>query len=249
MTPDDTDRYDLGVQSFTYREFDVESMCRSLSETGVSAVELCHEHVLPGDDAGTIDEVREQLERAGLSVCGYGVVDFSEDDPDSIRETMALVDRLGGDYCSLEFPPDDDAIRGTLLSAAAEHDLTLAIHNHGPDATYATVEDVAAVLDETDDTRLGACVDTGHYFRAGQAPSEVLTRLGDRVQALHLKDFVDETTEAVPGDGQLDIGELLALLDSETSLSQPLVIEYEADPEDPTPAVVAAVEAVNQAMR
>ncbi|PSP51148.1 hypothetical protein BRC74_07395 [Halobacteriales archaeon QH_7_68_42] len=76
----------------------------------------------------------------------------------------------------------------------------------------------------------------------------MITRLGDRVLALHLKDFVDEETEAVPGNGQLDIAELLALLDGETSLSQPLVVEYEADPENPTPAVVEAVKAVERAM-
>lgn len=251
MTPDSSDRsdrYDLGVQSFTYREFDVAGMCQSLSGTGVSAVELCHEHVTPGVDPEVIDGVREQLASAGLDVCGYGVVAFNEDDEKHVRETLALVDRLGGDYCSLEFPPDDRAIRETLLSSAAEFDLNLAIHNHGPDATYATIEDVMSVLDATPDTRLGACVDTGHYFRSGQTPGDAITRLGDRVHALHLKDFLDETTETVAGNGQLDVGELLSLLDEETSLSQPLVIEYEADPDDPTPAVVEAVEAVERAM-
>jgi len=243
-----SDRYAVGVQSFTYREFDVQEMCRSLSTTGVSAVELCHEHVTPGADTADIEQVREQLASAGLDICGYGVVDFVEDDEDHIRETLSLVDRLGGDYCSLEFPPEDEAIRTTLLSSAAEFDLDLAIHNHGPDATYATVEDVTSVLDVTPDTRLGACVDTGHYFRAGQNPQEVIPRLRDRVLALHLKDFLDETTETVPGSGQLNIRELVSLLEDETTLSQPLVIEYEADPADPTPAVIEAVEAVERAM-
>jgi sugar phosphate isomerase/epimerase len=248
-SPDTANQYDVGVQSFTYREFDVQEMCRSLSGTGVSAVELCHEHVTPDTDDAVIDQICEQLASAGLDVCGYGVVAFSEDDEDAIRETLSLVDRLGGGYCSLEFSPDDEEIRTTLLSSAADFDLELAIHNHGPDSTHATVEDVASVLDATPDTRLGACVDTGHYFRSGQTPSDVITRLDDRVLALHLKDFIDETTEAVPGNGQLDIEELVSLLDEETSLSQPLIVEYEADPADPTPAVVEAVDAVERAMQ
>jgi len=246
--PDTAGRYELGVQSFTYREFGVEEMCEALSGTAVSAVELCHEHVTPESDDATVDRVRDQHASADLDVCGYGVVEFSGDDEDAVRETMSLVDRLGGDYCSVEFDPDDRAVRETLLSSAAEFGLDLAIHNHGPDATYSTVEDVAAVLDATADTRLGACVDTGHYFRSGQSPAEVVPRLGDRVLALHLKDFADETTETVPGKGQLDVPELLSLLDEETSLSQPLVVEYEADPEDPTPAVVEALKAVEKAM-
>jgi sugar phosphate isomerase/epimerase len=241
-------RYDLGVQSFTYRTFTVGEMCEELADTGVSAVELCHEHVTPGDGPEDIDAVQEQLASAGLEVCGYGVVDVDADDEAFVRETLALVDRLGGSYCSLEFPPAAEGIRSTLLSNAADHDLDLAIHNHGPEATYETVEDVLAVLEGTPDRRLGACVDTGHFFRSGQTPRETITRLGDRVHALHLKDFLDESTETVPGKGQLDMGELVGLLDAETSLSRPLVIEYEADPDDPTPAVVETVEAVSRAM-
>jgi sugar phosphate isomerase/epimerase len=247
-SPATSERYDLGVQSFTYREFGVPELCQSLSETGVSAVELCHEHVTPQTGAADAERVREQLASADLDVCGYGVVDFDEDDDEHVRETLSLVDRLGGDYCSLEFPPDDEEIRSTLLSSADEFGLDLAIHNHGPDATYATVEDVASVLDATSDTRLGDCVDTGHYFRSGQSPADVITRLGDRVLALHLKDFLDETTETVPGNGQLDIAELLSLLDDETELSQRVVVEYGANRDDRTPAVVEAVETVERAV-
>lgn len=241
--------FEIGVQSFTYREFDVPGLCSELEGTGVTAIELCHEHVTPASDEATVDRVSEQLGDAGLDVCGYGVVDFEKSDDDAIRETFALVDRLDGDYCSLEFPPDDEQLRETLLSIAASFDLDLAIHNHGPDATYSTVEDVATVLDATEDRRLGACVDTGHFFRSGQTPAEVIPRLGERVHALHLKDFLDTETEAVPGAGQLDVRELLELLEEHTSLSQPLVVEYEADAADPTPAVVDAVEEVNRSLR
>ncbi|WP_372480924.1 sugar phosphate isomerase/epimerase family protein (plasmid) [Halomicrobium sp. HM KBTZ05] len=241
-------RYEIGVQSFTYREFDVPAIRDELSNTGVSAVELCDVHVRPDADTAAIDRVRDTLADAGLGVCGYGVVSFEDESAAQIRETFELVDRLGGDYCSLEFPPEDAAIRDRLLSVAAEFDLDLAIHNHGPDATYATVDDVASVLDAADDPRLGACVDTGHFFRSGEEPSEVISRLGDRVLALHLKDFVDEETEAVAGTGQLDVAALLDLLDAETAFDRPLVIEYEADGENPTPAVEQTVTTVRDAM-
>jgi sugar phosphate isomerase/epimerase len=241
-------QYEIGVQSFTYREFNVPEICSELSDTGVSAIELCDVHVEP--DAGTdeIESVRDRLADSGLDVCGYGVVDFDDDDEEHIRSAFELVDRLGGDYCSLEFPPDDEGIRDRLLSVAGEFDLDLAIHNHGPDATYSTVEEVASVLDAADDPRLGACVDTGHFFRSGEEPADVIPRLGDRVLALHLKDFVDEENEAIPGTGQLDLSELLNLLETETSFDQPLVIEYEADAENPTPAVEQTVTAVRDAM-
>jgi len=243
-TPGAARQYAVGVQSFTYREFDVEGMCSALESTGVTAVELCHEHVTP--DHGDVEAILSTLADAELAVCGYGVVDFTDADDAEIRETFSLVDRLGGDYCSLEFPPADEDLREKLLSLSAEFDLQLAIHNHGPEATYSSVDDVAAVLDVTADRRLGACVDTGHFLRSGEHPKEVLSRLLDRVIALHLKDFDDENVETVAGEGRLDVPDLLATLDAETALSQPLVVEYEADPEDPTPAVKAAVDAVRQ---
>lgn len=242
-------QYEIGVQSFTYREFEVPEICSALSDTGVSAIELCDVHVKPDANEADVEAVRQQLADAGLDVCGYGVVPFEEDRKESIRETFELVDRLGGDYCSLEFPPDDPGIRERLVSVAGEFDLDLAIHNHGPGATYSTVDEVAGVLEETTDPRLGACVDTGHFLRSGEEPGAVISRLGDRVLALHLKDFVDEETEAIPGTGQLDVSELLDLLDAETSLAQPLVIEYEADAQDPTPAVEQTVAEVRDAMK
>jgi len=242
------EQYEIGVQSFTYREFNVPEICSALAETEVTAIELCDVHVTPRADEETIDGLRKRLDDAGLDICGYGVVPFEGDHEESIRQTFELVDRLGADYCSVEFPPDDQTIRGLLVSQADEYDLDLAIHNHGPGATYSTVEEVANVVEAADDPRLGACVDTGHYFRSGEEPADVIPRLGDSVLALHLKDFVDAEREAVPGTGQLDVPELLSLLDAESSFDQPLVIEYEADAEDPTPAVKQTVAEVRDAM-
>lgn len=241
-------QYEIGVQSFTYREFDVPEICSELSGTGVSAIELCDVHVEPDADTEEVESVRDRLADSGIEVCGYGVVSFEDAEEERIRTTFELVDRLGGDYCSLEFSPADEVLRDRLLSVADEFDLDLAIHNHGPSATYSKVEEVASVLDAVDDPRLGACVDTGHFFRSGEEPAEVISRLGDRVLALHLKDFDDGESEVVAGTGRLDLSELLDLLETETSFDQPLVIEYEADAENPTPAVEQTVTAVRDAM-
>jgi sugar phosphate isomerase/epimerase len=106
------------------------------------------------------------------------------------------------------------------------------------------VADVSQVLEEYPSPRLGACVDTGHYLRSGQAPDEVIPVLGDRVNALHLKDFDNRGVGTVPGDGRVDLGRLLELLEEFTAFDRPFVVEYEADPEDPTPAVLEAAEAL-----
>lgn len=235
--------WSLGVQSFTYREHTVEEFCAELAETPIEAVELCHEHVLPGMNSVAIEERRAAIDAAGLTVCGYGVVDF-DGNPEEAKAAVDLVDVLGGDYLSVAFPPGDREVIDALLEAADDDDLDLAIHNHGPESQYASVEDVLAVLTDVDDPWLGACVDTGHFLRADESPETVIPALGDRVYAVHLKDFLDADTEAIPGEGRLDLAELFALLDEHTTFDRPLVIEYEADPDDPTPAVLQTAENV-----
>ena len=100
----------VGVQSFTYRNHSVRELCAALSDTPVTAVELCHEHVLPDMAVDTVEDRLGQIEAAGLSVCGYGVVDF-DGNPEDVEGTLDLVDRLDGNYLSLTVPPGDRTTR------------------------------------------------------------------------------------------------------------------------------------------
>lgn len=224
----------IGVQSWVYREFAAEEIVAELADLPVEAVEPCRRHIAPDADEGEIAAFRETFESAGIDVCGWGVYTYEE--VADVGPALDLADALGADYVSVDFDPENEAVIEALVEGAARRDLLVAIHNHGPGATYSEVEEVLAVLEGRDE-RLGACVDTGHYFRSGQAPSHVVPALEDRVHAVHFKDFADAETEVIPGDGQLDIDEFLRLLEVHTEFAQPLVIEYEEDPEDPTPAV------------
>jgi len=226
--------FSVGVQSWVYREFAAEEMAAELADLPVEAVEPCGRHVPADADPGAVTAFRETVESAGLTVCGAGVYDV-ETVADATA-TLEVADGLGADYVSVEFSPGDTAVIEALLEGATERDLLLAVHNHGPGTTDPTVEDVMAVL-EGRDQRLGACVDSGHYLRSGQPPEEVLSSLGERVHAVHFKDFADPETEVIPGDGQIGVDWFLSLLAEQTALAAPLVIEYEVAPADPTPAV------------
>jgi len=130
-----------------------------------------------------------------------------------------------------DFPP---ALVEEVADLAAEHDLLVGVHNHGPDARYETVADVKRAVEGAPE-RVGACLDTGHFLRVDQPPTEVVPALGERIHAVHVSDYVDPEEEVPPGDGDVDFAELVELLDANASLSTPLTIEYEAEPEDPTP--------------
>lgn len=236
--------YRVGVQSYTYRNFDYEEIAEILSDTNIEAIEPCGVHIEPTESETAIDEFHETFETAGIDICGYGVtgIDRSTD----VETLIDFATQLGVEYLSVDFDPEEVSPVMDLLEALDEMALTLAIHNHGPGHRYDSVRDVTAVLERIQNHRLGACVDTGHFLRSGEQPEDVIPVLGDRIHALHLKDFLDESTEVIPGDGQLDIGKLLELLDA-ASFDQPLVIEYEEDPEAPTPAVLETVDRVHRA--
>lgn len=235
--------YAPGVQSFTYRAFSLTEMCSALEDTEVEAVELCHEHVTPADDSDAIADARETLTDAGLDVCGYGVAEFAGD-PGEVEATLEMVADLGGEYLSCTFPPDDEGVAEALVDGASAFDLDVAVHNHGPESTYVTLAEVTHVLDRYPDDRLGACVDTGHFLRVGETPGEVVPAVGRHLHALHLTDYADGEREVVPGEGAVDVGELVGLLADHTEFDRPIVIEYEADAEEPTPAVRQTARAI-----
>jgi sugar phosphate isomerase/epimerase len=223
----------IGVQSFCYHQCSLDELCDDLADTAVSAIELCEVHLEPSADETTIQSTLDELDRAGLSVTGFGVNPF--EDADEVPAVLDFVDRLGASYVSVDFDPDDDELRQRLAAEAAERNLDVAIHNHGPEATYATVDDVRSVF-EGQPENLGACVDTGHFARAGETPAEVLPKLTGRVHALHLTDIDGDGEEVLPGDGMLDFDELENLL-ADAGFDRPVVIEYEADPSNPGPAI------------
>lgn len=227
--------YDIGVQVYTYRDFSIEAVPAELADTDVTAIELMDTHLAPDADEPTVERTLERLADAGLEVRGYYGGSFDREGLDAARDRFAFASDLGADYVSCDFPPDADLV-AEVADLAADHDLLVGVHNHGPGARYRTVEDVLAVVEDAPD-RIGACVDTGHFLRMDEPPADVLPALGEHVHAVHVKDFVDADTEVVPEEGRLDLAELLDLLDEHAALTTPLTIEYEADFDDPTPAV------------
>jgi len=234
-------RAEIGVQSYTYRQFDVPAMAEELKGTGVRAVELWNGQLGPDATPAAVASARAALADAGLRVCGFGVCSLGSQDPQALERTLQFAAGLGAAYVSLDVPPNDEAGKAMLVEAARKSGLLLAIHNHGPGHHYAAAEQVLESCREHDE-RLGACLDTGHYMRAGQDPVEAIRILGPRVHAVHLKDFTEDGREVVPGTARLDYGALLAALKAHTRFAGPYVIEYEANPDEPTPVVREAVE-------
>ncbi len=237
---------EIGVQSYTYRQFDIKGIAKELAGTGITALELWPRHLSEESPPDEVSKARKMLADGGLRVCGTGVSSFSSERPDEIRPRLAFAAELGADYVSIDLDPHDEKAKELLLQAAAELGILLAIHNHGPGHQYDTPESVLAACEGYDEA-LGACVDTGHFLRAGHSPERAIELLGRRVHAVHLKDFTDADTEVVPGTANLNYSSVLAGLREHTNFHNAYVIEYEADPEDPTPGMRQTVAILKQA--
>ena len=103
---------------------------------------------------------------------------------------------------------------------------------------------------------IGTCLDTGHLIRMAQVgvkldvPQEVRT-MGARNFGMHLKDHDNKRkTDVVYGKdgGVLDVFEVLKAL-REVKFKGTISIEYEANPNDPSPDVKACVEIFKESVK
>jgi len=78
-----------------------------------------------------------------------------------------------------------------------------------------TTDGVADILEAIDHPRLGANVDVGHVWCAGDDPAESIRRLGARVKHLHLEDIKDRVHyHLIPGEGgEIDFHAIRLALD------------------------------------
>jgi sugar phosphate isomerase/epimerase len=205
----------ISVQLYSVRDrlaADRAATLNRLAEIGLTAVEPFN----PTDDpTGT----RNQLDDLGIAVPsahGWGL-----DKPEPER-VMAAAKELGAGKLIVSSIPEDrfadadgvkraaDHLHG-LAERAATFDLPLGYHNHwwefgtvnGGYALDHLAEQVPEVFFE---------IDTYWAAVGGANVVDLLTRLGDRVQALHVKDgpIVKGEPNVVLGTGAMDIPAVLA---------------------------------------
>jgi sugar phosphate isomerase/epimerase len=238
--------YAVGASSIVYADRSLETAAREMAAAGVDAVDLSVPHL---DSSASEDEVEaalELLDRHGLAIRGYGVVDLA--DPDEVEAWVAFAARLGADYVAVNYPPARDDITRALAAAAERHEIDVGIHNystvHHEDLSevFSSAADLRRALSVAESDRVGVCVDTGHFLVLEEAPAAVLEELGDRVVGVHLKDTSAAQAEDAPGRGELDLDGFLALVTEHTDAGV-LIVEFELEA-DRTERLREAVEQV-----
>lgn len=240
----------LGVQSYCFRNFkDNDKVAQMVRQIGVDRVELCEVHVDFHDLKAFKEAVRTYQER-GVAVVSLGVQTFRG--LANERDWFECAREAGAKTISAHFEVDTfpQAIESTQR-LCDEYGVRVAIHNHGG-YQFTGSRDVCRHLIKLGSPQIGLCLDTAWALQIGPwrgSPVEWVKEFAGSLYGLHLKDFVFDRNaqwhDVVVGAGNVDLPLLAEALD-ETGFGGYAVVEYEADPDDPVPALKHCVQAIRK---
>lgn len=254
MAQDQADRFKLGAQSYTFRNFGLERALQQMQKLGLRYAEFYGKHIPPESSDEQLQAILNLCKEYQVTPIGFGVSRFTKD-TDENRKQFEFGKKLGIKYISAD--PTPEAF-DSLDKLVEEYSIAIAIHPHGPVGNnlhhwYSAEIIYDAVKDHH--PLIGACLDTGHLIRSAQEPfgkkldpAQQIRVMGARNFGIHLKDHDNKNKhDVIFGKGSLDVASVLQAL-REVKFEGGLNIEYEAHPDNPMPDMVECVKIVRDAM-
>jgi len=238
LSPVSVGRFELGLASYTFREFDLDSALAMAGRVGLARIALKSVHLPLESSEAEIRAAAAKIRAAGLVPYGCGVVYMTTEA--EVEQAFAYA-RAGGMEVIIGVPGHE--LLGRAERKVRETGIELAVHNHGPgDLLYPTP---ASILDRIKnlDPRIGVCLDIGHCQRSGIDPSEAAVACGARLLDVHLKDVTAPTKDGGPveaGRGVIDLPRFLRTL-AAMDYRGTAAFEYEKDGRDPLPGLAESV--------
>ena len=259
LSPVSVGRFELGLASYTFREFDLDSALAMAGRVGLARIALKSVHLQLESSEAEIRAAAAKIRAAGLVPYGCGVVYMTTEA--EVDQAFAYA-RAGGMEVIIGVPGHE--LLGSAERKVRETGIELAVHNHGPgDLLYPTP---ASILDRVKnlDPRIGVCLDIGHCQRSGIDPSEAAVACGARLLDVHLKDVTAPTKDGGPvkgrafaaeADPRVKPGDLVAVEAGRGVIDLPRFLrtlaamdyrgtaafEYEKDGRDPLPGLAESV--------
>jgi sugar phosphate isomerase/epimerase len=232
----------LGIQSYTFRAFkQLEQLTDAVGRAGLSYVEIWPGHLSYELSEEEQEAALSHIKDAGLTIDGYGAVDFNEDEQQS-RRILSFAKRAGLRTLTLVGTAPD--VFASLTKLCDEYDINVALHNHGKRIRWGTSETLNEAF-AVASPRIGLCLDTAWCIDAGENPVEWLELFGNRLYGVHLKDFAYDNggrRDVIVGRGGLDLPAFMRRLE-QLGFDGYMSVEYEGDVDDPLPS---AIECVNE---
>jgi len=238
----------FGVQSYCFRHFkDNAVVAKKVRDIGLDKIELCAVHA-DFNQPETVKKALDIYRQAGISIVSIGVQTF--DGNDSERAWFECAAAAGARHISCHFNI------GTFMQAvpkvrrwSREFGIRVGIHCHGG-YHFGGQPSVLDYLIGLGGPEIGLCIDTAWAMQIGPHagnPVEWAKKYAGKIYGIHYKDFVfarnGQWEDTIVGQGNLDLPAFNAAL-REGGFDGMAVIEYEADVENPDPALKRCVESM-----
>ena len=209
-----------------------------MKRVGVTNLSLKEFHLPLNSNAEKISEVKSKLKDAGINIYTVGVIYMKS--KEAVDQAFQYAKNVGVDmivgvpnYELLEYAEEK----------VKEHNIKLAIHNHGPeDKLYPSPKDIYDRIKNMD-ARMGLCIDIGHALRAGTLPEKAIREYKDRLFDLHIKDVNSSAKDAKAieiGRGAIDFAAVIESL-RKVKFQGVCSIEFEKDMSDPLAGIAESV--------
>ncbi|MFN7920589.1 MAG: sugar phosphate isomerase/epimerase [Bryobacteraceae bacterium] len=227
----------LGVQSYSFRDMDLDAAIAAMKQIGLGTVEMFSGHVEPrmkrdelrkwrtSVDLSEFKAVRKKFDAAGIELYAYNY-SFRDDFTDEEIERGFLMAKALGVKAITASSNVSTAKR--VSPFAEKHKMPVGMHNHSnirPNE-FARAEDFEeAMRGNSDFIRIN--LDIGHFTAAGFDAVDYLSKHHEKIVTLHIKDRKKNQGANVPlGEGDTPIKQVLNLL-KDKKLKIPANIEYE----------------------
>jgi sugar phosphate isomerase/epimerase len=229
----------IGIASYSMRKFTLDQALDMAKTVGVKHMTFKDVHIPRTDPPEAIVAARRKIEAAGITIMGGGTITM-KNEPDQIRKDFEYA-KLAG--FPLIYASPDPAALDLVEQLVRQHDIKLAIHNHGPEDKWypAPIDAYNAVKGR--DRRMGLCVDIGHTSRTGTDFIQAIVDLKDRVYDLHVKDLSDpkvSDSQVEVGRGVFDFPRLFRAL-LQIGYDGQVGLEYEIKEDSPLPGMIESV--------
>jgi len=235
----------LAVQSYCFRHFksnaDVAEMVRGI---GLDRIEVCEAHA----DFHRLESWKEIIkvyEDAGIAIVSIGAQTFNGNDAEEAFFECAAAAGAKHITAHLRVGTFANAIT-RIKSWSDQYGIRVGLHCHGG-YMFGGQPEVLDLLIGLGSPQVGLCLDTAWAMQIGPwhgNPIEWVKKYARSLYAIHFKDFTFGSDaswrDTIVGDGNLDLPGLLAELRRQ-HYSGVSILEYEADPENPVPALQACV--------
>lgn len=235
-TPDDPARtLILGVASYSLRKFTLDEVLEAARTLGVRHMTFKDVHIPRTETPEQTNARRAKIAAAGITIMGGGTINMAND-PEQIRKDFVYAKNAG---MPLIYASPDPAALDTIERMVEEHDIKLAIHNHGPEDKWWPAPQDAYKAIRSRDERMGLCIDVGHTIRTGTDPVQACIECQDRLYDMHVKDLADvrdKDSQVEVGRGEIDFPALFRTL-LKLGYQGQVGLEYEINADNPVPGM------------